>query len=186
MFYRLITIDDRSLPTDMAIYEASYLVIRGGILLEPARDGREGHSVLKFFGPIRAESVESLASSAEPFRWLRPGVLDISRPDSPLGARFRGGQTGEALELVAEAEAGFVPNGTRLGFVAAPNDDITDDWRDTFNFGPPFFHPIDPTLRHNPDFQAAIAAAVVAGEPARLQAALTRLERAWREPANVR
>jgi hypothetical protein len=87
------------------------------------------------------------------------------------------------LELVAEPGAGFIPNGTRLGFVAAPGDDIPDEWRDTFNFGPPFVQPVDPALRDNPEIQAAIAEAVVAGEPSRRQAALTRLERAWRAPA---
>ena len=150
---------------------------------ELARDGREGHSVLKFLGPLRSETIESLVSSSEPFRWLRAGILDISRLDSLLGARFRGSQTGETLELVAEPGTGFIPNGTRLGFVAAPGDDITDDWRDTFNFGPPFFQPVDPALRDNPELQTAIAEAIVAGEPACRQAALTRLERAWRAPA---
>jgi hypothetical protein len=186
MFYQLLTIDDRPLPADIVIYDTSYLVIRGGLLLEPpdpAREGREGHSVLKFLGPLRSETIESLASSAEPFRWLRPGTLDISRSDSLLGARFRGRQTGEALELVAEPGAGFIPSRTLLGFVAAPSAEIIDDWRDTFNFGPPFFQPVDPALRDDPEIQAAIAEAIVAGEPARRQAALTRLEMAWRAPA---
>jgi hypothetical protein len=67
--------------------------------------------------------------------------------------------------------------------MAAPDEPITADWRDNFDFGPPAVTPVNPLLRDDPEVQKAIQQSIAAGEPARRRAAVERLERAWRAPA---
>src|SRR5258708_6844972 len=123
MFYRLSHIDDAPLPHELRIDGVSYLAVRGGLLLEPpnregdpSREG-EGLSTIRFFGSAAPnEKSEFLGSSREPYRWLAPGRIDISRKGPDRGARFTGSVDGAGLELRAEGGARFLASGTRLIF----------------------------------------------------------------------
>src|SRR5437773_4529604 len=97
MFYRLLHINDAPLPHVLIIDGVSYLAVRGGLLLEPPNQESdpstegEGHSTIKFFGSAAPnEKSGFLGSSREPYRWLAPGRIDISRKGSDRGARFTG------------------------------------------------------------------------------------------------
>ena len=189
MFYLLSQIDDGPLPHELLIHGTRYLVMRGGLLLEPPgpesdRFGEgEGHSTIKFFGRAGTnDEPRFLASSDESYRWKKPGQLDISRLDSDRGARFTGLVDGDAVQLVAEDGARFLVPGARLGFVAAPNEPITSDWSQTFDFGPPHVTPVDPSAKDSPVVQDAIRQFVATKEPDRHRTVRARLENAWRAP----
>jgi hypothetical protein len=189
MFYLLSRIDEHPLPHELPIDSTSYLVTLGGLLLEPpspAGDpfGRgEGRSTIKLFGrKTTGSEPRFLASSSQAFRWRTPGQIDISRLDSDRGARFTGLVDSDRVQLVAEGGARFLPGGTRLTFVAAPDEPITSDWTQTFDFGPPHITPVDPTTKDDPGVQEAIRQLIAAKEPERLRAARVRLENAWRAP----
>ena len=188
MFYLLSHIDEASLPQEVLIGRTSYLVMRGGLLLEPPRPesgplgGDEGRSTIKFFGRNETRSEPRfLASSSEAYRWKTPGQIDISRMHSDRGARFTGSIDGDKVQLVAEGGARFLPAGTRLAFVSAPNEPITSDWSQTFDFGSPHLTPVDPSAKDDPVVQEAIRQ-IATREPERLRAVQARLEKAWRAP----
>jgi len=189
MFYRLTHINAAPLPCTLVVGENEYRVARGGLLLEPPGGvpGRpDGHAILHFYGELSPDAGDDfLGSSSEPYRVDRSGRLDISRRDSDKGTRFSGQLDRHRLTLRAEPYSGdFVPPGTSFELVAAPDDPITDDWAGTFNFGPPFVQPVEPWRQRDPAVQEEIRKAIAAGEPARLQAARERLERAWRAAAS--
>ena len=187
MFYLLSHIDEHALPHELRIDSRSYLVTRGGLLLEPPSPksdpfGRgEGTSTIKFFG-CEATSSEPrfLASSSEAYRPQTPGQIDISRLDSDRGARFTGLMDGDKVQLVAKGGARFLSVGTRLMFVAAPDEPITSDWSQTFNFGPPHVTPVDQSAKDDPAVHHAIRQLIAEREPERLRAVRVRLETAWR------
>ena len=190
MFYRLSHIDGTPLPHQLSIDGHEYLVTRGGLLLEPPNalsdpfgEGK-GHSTLKFFGS-EAPSEEShfVGSSSEAYRWVGSRKLDISRQESDRGEQFTGSLDGARVQLRAEGGARFLASGTRLTFVAAPDEPITGDWSQTFDFGPPQAEPVDPALRGDPVVQGGIRQFIAMKEPDRVRAARQRLERAWRAPA---
>jgi len=187
MFYLLSNIDEASLPHEVLIGSASYLVMRGGLLLEPPRPesgplgGDDGRSTIKFFGRNETRNERRfIASSSEAYRWKTPGQIDISRRHSDRGARFTGSIDGDRVQLVAEGGARFLPAGTRLAFVAAPNEPITSDWSQTFDFGPPHLTPVDPSAKDDPVVQETIRQLIATREPERLRAVQARLENAWR------
>ena len=94
MFYLLTHIDDKLLPREVVIHGTSYLVMRGGLLLEPPRaiDGPvpDEYSVLKFFGGWPTGEEGFIASSSEPYRSNSSNQIEISRPESDRGVRFSG------------------------------------------------------------------------------------------------
>ena len=188
MFYRLTHINGALLPNILVIGESEYRVARGGLLLEPpgGLPGRpDGHSIIQFYGESSPNAGDDfLGSSSEPYRVDPSGRLDISRRDSDKGSRFSGQFDQHGLTLRAELGPSWITPGTTLTLVAAPDDPITDDWAGTFNFGPPFVQPVEPWRQRDPAVQEEIRKAIAAGEPARLQAARERLERAWRAAAS--
>jgi len=189
MFYLLSHIDDGPLPHELLIDSTRYLVMRGGLLLEPpgpesdASGEGEGQSIIQFFGRTGAkDEPRFLASSSESYRWKTRGQLDISRVVSQRGARFTGLVEGETVQLVAGGGGRFLAPGTRLGFVAAPNEPITSDWSQTFDFGPPQVTAVDPSSKDSPLVQDAIRQFVATREPDRHRTVRARLENAWRAP----
>ena len=74
----------------------------------------------------------------------------------------------------------FLTTGTVLTFVAAPDEPIDANWRDTFDFGPPHSEIGNPELRDNPEMKEHVRNWIAAREPERVAAARARLERAWR------
>ena len=195
MFFRLTAVDDLQLPCPIVIDGHEYIVVHGGLLLEPPSssgvDGgeSEGHSVLKFFGNPSPAGIDGLlAASREPYRFDPSGQLLISRRDrkANLEARFSGTVEGMWAELSAEPGSRFLRGGTRLTLQAAPEEPITRAWAATFDFGPPWIHLREPRHQDDPVVLAEIQRFLAAGEPARIQAATERLERAWRAPPNVR
>jgi hypothetical protein len=184
MFYRLSHIDDAPLPRQLNIDGVSYLVTHGGLLLDPPRTYEsvllEGHSTLKFFGiSTPQEEPRFLASSDESYR-RRAEELDISRLDLDRGARFTGSIDEVGVKLHAEGGARFLAPGTRLTFVIAPDEPISAEWSNTFDFGPPSVNAADPALRGDPHVEEAIQQFMAETEPGRLREAHDRLERAWR------
>ena len=195
MFFRLTAVDDLLLPCPIVIAGHEYVVVHGGLLLEPplssGDDGGEldGHSVLKFFGNPSPDGIDGLlASSSEPYRLDPSGQLLISRRDgnANVEARFSGTYEGMWAHLFAEAGSGFLRAGTRLTLQAAPEDPITRAWAATFDFGPPWIQSLEPRHQDDPVALAEIQRFLAAAEPARIQAAAERLESAWRAPPNVR
>jgi hypothetical protein len=189
MFYLLSHIDDGPLPHELLIDSTRYLVMRGGLLLEPPGPESdpfgegEGHSIIKLFGRAGTKGEPRfLASSSESYRWKTSGQLDISRLNSDRGARFAGLVDSETVQLVAGAGARFLAPGTRLGFVAAPNEPITSDWSQTFDFGPPHVSAVDSSSKDSPVVQDAIRQFVATREPERHRTVQARLENAWRAP----
>ena len=189
MVYLLSHIDESPLPHELLIGSSPYLVMRGGLLLEPPTSGGnlygdgEGHSVIKFFGRRGAsDEPRFLGSSDESYRWKAPGQLEISRLDSDRGTRFTGFVDGDRVQLRSEGGARFLAVGTRLTFVAAPDEPITSDWSNTFDFGPPHVSPVAPLDRDKPEVQDAIRELIARGEPERHREVRARLESAWRAP----
>jgi hypothetical protein len=180
MFYRLTRIDDLALPQPVVIHGHSYQVMRGDLLLEPpgAIDVPllDGHSILKFFGTWPSGEEGFIASSSEPYRSSSTNQIDISRRESDLGARFSGTADERSARLTMMSGTRFLPSGTVLAFVAAPDEPIGDDWKDTFDFGP-FYAQIE-----DPAVQNAFREWAAAQEPERLANARSRIERAWRAP----
>lgn len=195
MFFRLIAVDDLRLPCPMLIAGHKYLVIHGGLLLEPPsassadRGELDGHSILKFFGNPSPDGVDGLlAASSEPYQLDANGQLLISQRDgnANVGARFRGTFQGTSVQLSAEPGSEVLRAGTRLTLQAAPEEPVTLGWAATFDFGPPSFHPLDPRYQHSPVVLAEVQRLTSGEEAARIQAAADRLERAWRAPPNTR
>ena len=190
MFHLLSHIDESPLPAQMLIGGTPYLIVRGGLLLEPAGPESdpfgqgEGQSIIKFFGH-RGQGEESsfVGSSSEPYRWKAPGQIDVSRIHSDRGARFTGLVEGKRVQLLAQGGARFLAPGTQLTFVAAPDAPITSDWSQTFDYGAPQVavepasHGDDPLVRDE------IRQFIARGEPERLQSVRARLEKAWHAPA---
>jgi hypothetical protein len=187
MFYNLVAIDACPLPAPIVIGDTEYRVAHGGLLLERRRESDDtdvdGHGIIQFFGLVASDVVAFIGSFSASYRWTAPGVLDFSRQAAAVGARFSGVATLDRLELIAEPGASFVRAGTRLELLASPMSPIPPAWADTFNFGPPRVQLVDPALRTDPVAIAAIHEAVLADEPSRLRAAVSRLEAAWRAPA---
>lgn len=182
MFYTLATIDAAPAPVLLTIDGTQYLVARAGLLLEPPpapreSAGREGYALMQFFGPVQGRE-GFIASSAEPYR-CRGATIDISRRESDRGARFTGTIDGGHVQLRALGGSSLLPPGTVLEFVAAPDEPITDDWSDTFNFGPPHVPAIGRSGADDPQASEAIRQWIASREPERLRAAQVRLERAW-------
>lgn len=183
MFYRLSSIDAAPLPVGVAIGGSQYSVARAGLLLEPpssvsgAVDG-DGYAIMTFFGSPAPGSGDFIASSAEPYR-CQAGAIDISRRESDYGARFTGTVDERGVRLRSLGGAGFLAPGTVLEFIAAPEEPITGDWSDTFDFGPPHVQPADLSTGNEAEARALIAEWLAAREPERRLAARARLEKAW-------
>jgi hypothetical protein len=129
VFYRLLAIDGRPLPTDAHIDGRPYRIYEGGLLLEPpSRDAEEGsppegHAILTLFGPRDSgDPVDGfLASAGESYRWTAEGELDVSRSWAASPTRFLGRVQGEQLQLRVAGASRFLSEATELGFVAAPS-----------------------------------------------------------------
>jgi len=190
MFYRLSHINGSSLPATLLIGGTPYVVVRGGLLLEPPGPESdpfgvgEGHSTIKFFGHSDVDDESRfIGSSSEPYRWDACGQLDISRRESDRGARFTGVTEGETVRLDSPAGSRLVGAGTQLTFVAAPDEPITGDWSQIFDFGPPHVEVESVLAKDGPVVQEAIREFIARGEPERHRSVQTRLERAWRAVA---
>lgn len=187
MFYRLTHIDDRALPQLLVIDGHAYQVARSDLLLEPpgAVDdpSPDGYSVLKFFGTWPSGEEGFIASSSEPYRFRSTNQIDISRREPDRGARFSGTADQSHVRLTALDGARFIAPGTTLSFVAAPDEPIDANWRDTFDFGPPHVEIVNEALREDPEALEYVRQHIARREPERLTAARLRLERAWRVPA---
>jgi hypothetical protein len=190
MFYRLSHIDGAPLPCQVSIDRTSYIVARGGLLLEPPQahaehsSAADGSSSLQLFGMRAPVEVPAfLASSSEPYRWISDKEFSISRRDSDRGAQFLGVVADLVLELRAAVGTRFLAIGTSLRFSAAPDDPISDEWSATFNYGPAVIHPPEPSRANDPTVLAAIQEFILAGEPERRRAARARLEYAWHASA---
>jgi hypothetical protein len=190
MFYRLSHINEGSLPATLLIGGTTYLVVRGGLLLEPPGPESdpfgvgEGHSIIKFFGHRDVdEESRFIGSSSEPYRWKAAGQLDISRRESDRGTRFAGVVQGETVRLGSLAGSRLVGADTHLTFVAAPDEPITSDWSQTFDFGPPHVAVESVPSKDEPAVQEAIRDFIARGEPERHRWVQARLEKAWRANA---
>ena len=190
MFYRLSQVNDSSLPATLRIGGTPYVIVRGGLLLEPPGPESdpftvgEGQSIIKFFGHRNAsEEPHFIGSSSEPYRRNAAGQLDFSRLDSDRGARFTGAIDGGTLRLRSLGGTRLMESGTQLTFVAAPDEPITNDWSQTFDFGPPHVAVESVLSKDNPVVQEAIRQFIAQAEPERQRRVQTRLERAWRATA---
>jgi len=74
-------------------------------------------------------------------------------------------------------------SGTQLTFEAAPDEPITNDWSQTFDFGPPHVAVESVLSKDNPVVQEAIRQFIAQAEPERQRRVQTRLEKAWRATA---
>src|SRR2546426_1325063 len=101
MFYRLSHINQTPLPAALLIDEMPYVVVRGGLLLEPPgpKSGGEGPSIIKFFGRWLDEKTQFLRSCTHPYRRGGVGQLDVSRRDSDRGGRFIGAVGAGTVQL---------------------------------------------------------------------------------------
>jgi hypothetical protein len=179
MFYRLASIDGAALPGGVAIAGLQQSVARAGLLLEPPpAAGGDGYAVMTFFGSPAPGSGDFIASSAEPYR-CAAGTIDISRRQSDLGARFAGTLDARGVRLQSLGGAGFLEPGTLLEFVAAPEEPITGDWSDTFDFGPPHVQAAGGPTADDPEARELVRQWLAAREPERRRAAQVRLARAW-------
>src|SRR3989442_15058653 len=97
MFYRLSHINQTPLPAALLIDEMPYVVVRGGLLLEPPgpKSGGESHSLIKFFRRWRDKEHHFIESVDNPNPRDSAGQLDVSRgaPDR-RGPFVRGGGPG--------------------------------------------------------------------------------------------
>lgn len=179
MFYRLASIGGAPLPVGVAIAGFQQLVARAGLLLEPpSAAGGDGYAVMTFFGSRALGSGDFIASSAEPYR-CAAGTIDISRRESDLGARFIGTLDDRGVRLQSLGGASFLEPGTLLEFVAAPEEPITADWSNTFDFGLSHVQAGGRATPDDPEARELIQQWFAAREPERRRAAQVRLERAW-------
>jgi hypothetical protein len=144
----------------------------------PSAAGGDGYAVMTFFGSLAPGSGNFIATSAEPYRWAA-GTIEISRRDSDLGARFTGTIDARGVRLTSLGGASVLEPGTLLEFVAAPEEPITRDWSDTFDFGPPHVQVGGRANPDDPEAQELIRQWLATREPERRRAARLRLERAW-------
>ena len=183
MFYRLSHINQTPLPAALLIDETPYVVVRGGLLLEPPgpKGVGEGHSIIKFFGRWLDEEPHFIGSCTEPYRRDSVGQLDVSRRDSDPGGRFIGAVEADTVRLRWGGGARFMERGTQLTFVAAPHEPITRDWSQTFDYGPHVT--VESAAKDNPLLQEAVWQRLAQEEPERHRRGQARLERAWRATA---
>ena len=187
VFYRLLAIDGRPLPTDAHIDGRPYRISEGGLLLEPpSRDAGEGsppegHAILTLFGPRDpGDAVDGfLASASESYRWSAEGELDVSRSWAASPTRFLGRVQGEQLQLRVAGASRFLSEATELGFVAAPSLPIPPSWENALYFGPPHLH----APRELSTEEQRLVDAFVQQEDVKSRArAAERLARAWVAP----
>jgi hypothetical protein len=188
MYYRLLAVDAVPLPTLGRWAGREHLISRGGLLLEPPTNLpfgmlTEGYAVLCLFSGVGLGVAGRVGSMAEAYRWLAPGELEISDRFARGSLRFRGRATGADLLVTSGPEDRFLPAGTTLQLVEAPDDPISEDWRDTLDFGPGWLVSTPGSAPPSPEMIEAFRASVARMEPLRQRGATERLERAWRAPA---
>jgi len=189
MFYRLVSFDDRPLPTPGRVGEHKWTIVDGGLLLEPpnpgsSREPNEGYAVLRFFRRASLDESGLLGWAAEAYRWLANGELEISSSLEAKSSVLRGRQHHAELTLVCAAPDSLLELGTTLGLVADQDSPIPEAWRDILYFGGGL---IGLAKRPHGDSEEEALAALqkyqAELEPRMRQAARERLERAWRAPA---
>jgi hypothetical protein len=187
VFYRLLEIDGRPLPSEARIDGRPYQIYEGGLLLEPpahdAEEGSppEGHAILTLFGPRdTGDPVDGfLASASESYRWTAEGELDVSRSWAAAPTRFLGRVQGEQLQLRVAGASRLLSEAMELGFVAAPGLPIPPSWENALYFGPPHLH----APRELTSEEQRLVDEFVQQEDAKTRArAAERLARAWVAP----
>jgi len=189
MYFRLTHVDGAALPAECRIGSRSYMLSAGGALLEPPRppfvNGPDrGYSVLRLQATDAPQPNGLVGASSEPYHWTSPRTLQIGRTQGGPECRFSGSLANQTLELVAEGGGVFIPTGTRLRFVAAPDVPITDGWRKVFYHGPPHVEyepPADAAARQA--VEQHVREFIQEQDRAALLAAGRRIEDAWRAPA---
>jgi len=189
MYYRLTHVDGSALPAPCRVGPRSYELCRGGLLLEPPRPPfvhgpDRGYSVVRLHAADAPGPRDLVGVSSEPYHWTSPTKLHIGRTADGPEARFSGSFADQALELVAEGSGRFIPAGTRLRFVAAPDDPITDDWRKVLYHGPPHVEYETPSDEATRRVVERLVHEFLEEQDRAAQAeAEKRIEDAWRAPA---
>jgi hypothetical protein len=156
------------------------MVTEGGLLTEPPHpgSGREGYAMFRLGGPPDDDGGATLVlHSAEAYRWLAPGRLEVARAGGAPSLRLRGEVADRTLSLSVEPASELLAG--RFILVEAGAEPIPPQWRRAFDFGPPMRRWIvgPPT---DPEALRALAAHDAEREAARLAEAERRLLRAWR------
>jgi hypothetical protein len=136
--------------------------------------------VLRLFSfSQRHREERPVATSSEPYRWMSRDSLEIFRLRVANEVRFTGTTDHEIL-LLTRVAGRMLTRGTRLRFVAAPDDPIPEAWRPIFFTAGPRV----PGEEHNRNPYEATRQVIrdwlTVDDPAMRERVFGRLERAWR------